>query len=90
MEEDRLIRCTSRDVVLAEAFRDMEGKVLALDTMTDILVSARDAYVSNKEERTDLLITLFNDMWNDFAQEYRNILERQSGRAAECCLGRTT
>ncbi len=71
---------TGRDFKHAEAFRDMESQILDLDTMVDILVSARDDVQSNQMERLQLLITLLNDRWNDFAEEYRETLE---GRTAE-------
>jgi hypothetical protein len=77
MQDEILIRCTPRDVKFAEAYRDMENQVLDLDTMTDILVSARDDVHSNQLERMQLLITIFADKWNDFVLEYRTTLSGQ-------------
>ena len=69
---------TERNFKHAEAFRDMESQILDLDTMVDILISARDDVHSNQMERLQLLITLFNDRWNEFAEEYRPTLESRT------------
>ena len=66
-----------RDAQHAEAYRDMESQILDLDTLTGILVSARDDVYSNQLERLQLLIGIFTDKWGDFAEEYRSTLNGQ-------------